>query len=288
MARTLSDYLNTDNSDPANYPDGRVKDDISGIDGTPIAESTWGDWAMFFDKMMRMAGTGSNNLPDNETNGYQLIHAMMMYMNAFVAPLIINLIGSGYSASAVYVLTGCETAADNGIVFYNGGVYFLDGFSGPACGGFTVQVLTISALNADSFLPHIGVTCGTSGTGLGNWTTLVRTWNIGAWITPTLSAGWNAGTSTVQYRIDAQGRVYIQGKAISSALSSPGTPLFTLPSGFRPTTIIIEPKRLLNISTISTIFVTVNTSGAVLIGDSSTSIGAAGEEVNLGSIIFTT
>lgn len=285
MARTLENYPNTDNTDPTNYPDGRVKDDPAGISGTPIDETTWGDWAMFFDKMMRMAGTASNNLPDNETNGYQLIHAMLQYINAFVAPLIINLIGSGYSASAVYVLTGCETAADNGIVFYNGGVYFLGGFSGPACGGFTVQVLTISALNADSFLPHIGVTCGTSGSGLGNWTTLVRTFGVtfDAWTNVgTFTSNFASAGSTVapRYTRNGQQGVYLMGK-ITNTTGAPvsGGVMFTLPAGYRP-------SHEFSINSSSTNGYVVRTNGDVEL--TGTLSNAPGTTLDLGSISFLT
>src|ERR1700761_9500711 len=76
MAIGIQNFPNIDTTDPTNFPNGRIKDDPAGVVGTPVKEETWGDMAIFFDKLMRMAGQTANNTPDNETNGYQYITAL--------------------------------------------------------------------------------------------------------------------------------------------------------------------------------------------------------------------
>lgn len=75
--RSLISNPNIDNSDPSNYPSGRIKDNSGIGDGTAVNERTKGDLHQFFEKLMLLAGIAPNNLPDNETNGYQLIDAMI-------------------------------------------------------------------------------------------------------------------------------------------------------------------------------------------------------------------
>ena len=67
---------NIDNSDPANYPDGRVKNDNGSGNGTAVNEQVYGDIHEMMAKLMRLYGIPYNGLPDNETNGYQSIEAL--------------------------------------------------------------------------------------------------------------------------------------------------------------------------------------------------------------------
>lgn len=73
--RTL---LNGTNVDPADgdYPNGRTRDKVGGTPGTIINELLTGDFTQFFQKLIIDAATVENNLPDNVTNGYQLIEAL--------------------------------------------------------------------------------------------------------------------------------------------------------------------------------------------------------------------
>lgn len=74
--RKLGLNSNVDNSDLANYPNGRIKDNTGAGDGTPVSERTKGDIHQFFEKVMRLYGLSSNELPDNELNGFQLVDAV--------------------------------------------------------------------------------------------------------------------------------------------------------------------------------------------------------------------
>jgi len=68
---------NIDNSDLVNYPAGRIKNNTGSGNGTPVNEIVYGDIHEAKDKLMRRYGIDYNNLPDNETNGYQYIDALM-------------------------------------------------------------------------------------------------------------------------------------------------------------------------------------------------------------------
>ncbi len=72
----INNFPNYDNSDPTNYPGGQIKDDSGIGDGTQADVNTVGDIYQFFYKLMALSGITPNDLPDNVTNGYQLIQAL--------------------------------------------------------------------------------------------------------------------------------------------------------------------------------------------------------------------
>jgi hypothetical protein len=72
MARGIQNFPNVTAPD-SDYLDGNVKD---APNGTPVNKLTMSDIWQFFAKMMREAGVSFNNLPDNETNGYQLYESL--------------------------------------------------------------------------------------------------------------------------------------------------------------------------------------------------------------------
>ena len=67
------------NTDPGStdYPNGRVRDKAGVTDGTTGGEVLFGDITQFFQKLVIDAGITENTLPDNVTNGYQLVTALM-------------------------------------------------------------------------------------------------------------------------------------------------------------------------------------------------------------------
>jgi hypothetical protein len=75
--RNKGTLVNIDNSDLAKYPAGRIKNQTGAGDGTPVNEEVYGDLHEAKDKLMRLYGIAYNGLPDNETNGYQLIDALI-------------------------------------------------------------------------------------------------------------------------------------------------------------------------------------------------------------------
>lgn len=89
--RKLNSNPNVINSD-ANYPNGRIRNNTSSGNGTPVNEAVYGDIHVNKDKLMDLYGITPNNLPDNEANGYQIIEAYraLASKNDFVLPLTLN------------------------------------------------------------------------------------------------------------------------------------------------------------------------------------------------------
>lgn len=76
MARNKANQPNIDNSNPAGFPNGRIKNNTGAGDGTAVNESVYGDIHEVFAKLMRLYGIPYNNQPDSETNGYQYVEAL--------------------------------------------------------------------------------------------------------------------------------------------------------------------------------------------------------------------
>lgn len=76
MARDKGTLSKIDNSNPADYPNARIKNNTGGGDGTPVNEFVYGDIHEMLAKIMRLYDIPYNGLPDNETNGYQLVSAL--------------------------------------------------------------------------------------------------------------------------------------------------------------------------------------------------------------------
>jgi len=74
--RSLINNPNVDNSDAFNYPSGRIKDNTGSGDGTPVNERVKGDLHQAVEKLMRLYSIAPNDLPDNETNGFQIVDAL--------------------------------------------------------------------------------------------------------------------------------------------------------------------------------------------------------------------
>lgn len=118
--RALNTNANVDNSDLVNYPGGRIKNNTGSGNGTAVNERTKGDWHQAVEKMMRLYNIIPNNLPDNETNGFQIIDAIraLASKNDFILALSLN---SGVLSIPIklgYMLTGeqivCKAAFDLG------------------------------------------------------------------------------------------------------------------------------------------------------------------------------
>lgn len=85
--RQLSGVPNIDAAD-ASYPAGRIRnDDQPTTDGTPVIEELYGDIIQVFHKLMRLAGIAYNDLPENETTGFQIVQALQYLIRATSASL---------------------------------------------------------------------------------------------------------------------------------------------------------------------------------------------------------
>ena len=79
--RNLTDGSNIDPATP-DYPNGRTRDKAGAIAGTTINEVLTGDAAQFFQKLIIDASITPNGNPDNVSNGYQLITALLKKISA--------------------------------------------------------------------------------------------------------------------------------------------------------------------------------------------------------------
>lgn len=84
MAIGLQNYPNIDNSDPANYPYGALKDNPGDDSGTPVNRVTNNDIHQFFAWLLAGAGVTPNGNPDNVTNGLQLITSLPLFIRNLV------------------------------------------------------------------------------------------------------------------------------------------------------------------------------------------------------------
>ena len=76
MARDKKFAPNIDNSSPLVYPNGRIQDNTGSGNGTPVNNYVYSDLHEMKDKLMRLYGIAYNGLPDNETNGFQLVDSL--------------------------------------------------------------------------------------------------------------------------------------------------------------------------------------------------------------------
>jgi hypothetical protein len=88
----LNSNPNVDNSDLANYPDGRIRDNDGTNNGTGVNRSVYGDLHSNISKLMRLYAISPSGLPDNETNGFQIIEALkaLASKNDYIYPLATN------------------------------------------------------------------------------------------------------------------------------------------------------------------------------------------------------
>ena len=70
MAIKLENKVNTEAPSVA-YPFGNIKDNTGSNNGTPVDKNVYADFHQFFAKMMSESGIIYNDLPDNNTDGFQ-------------------------------------------------------------------------------------------------------------------------------------------------------------------------------------------------------------------------
>lgn len=76
----LIDVPNTDGAS-SDYPKGNVRDKVGITAGTTGGAVLFADIIQFFQKLVIDAGITENSLPDNVSNGYQLIEALVDKIN---------------------------------------------------------------------------------------------------------------------------------------------------------------------------------------------------------------
>lgn len=110
MARKLENLVNVD-TPSVDYPRGRVRDESAPAanDGTPVNEALMGDIHQFFAGLLDSAQVTPNGLPDNTTNGFQLLKAFQLHLTKLHGVLdesltaeYINAPGGGSPKDIVY------------------------------------------------------------------------------------------------------------------------------------------------------------------------------------------
>lgn len=107
MAIKLTDKPNTE-APSANYPYGNIVDNDGSLNGTPVNKLVYADLHQFFERLMALAGVTHNGLPENNTNGFQLIGALDTFSRSLTASLSAN--GTVTRASLAEVNTQTDIA----------------------------------------------------------------------------------------------------------------------------------------------------------------------------------
>ncbi len=77
MAISILAKVNTDGVS-TEYPYGNIRNNDGSNNGTPVDVNTYADFHQFFAALMAVAPLAYNNLPDNNTNGFQYLEALFM------------------------------------------------------------------------------------------------------------------------------------------------------------------------------------------------------------------
>jgi hypothetical protein len=128
------------------YPFGDIKDVSTGNPGTPVSRQVYADFHQFFAKMFAESGLTANDLPDNETNGFQLFDALDVLTDAKNPKLICSISQTGTSAPTV------STIKDR---------FGFSGIAGNRSGAGSYTITFTPSLSAGSvplgFFPSLGI-----------------------------------------------------------------------------------------------------------------------------------
>lgn len=102
----------------ADYPFGKPRDDDGSGNGLPANTLTHGDMHQFFEKLMNAAGVVANDLPDNQTNGFQLFVALLQKLVSSedakgIKMKILNIGPWNMDVDKTKVLTAADGLTDN-------------------------------------------------------------------------------------------------------------------------------------------------------------------------------
>ena len=245
MAFKITDFNGIVTAPGGDYPYGQIVNDPN---GTRADVTSNGDLQQFFQRIMAEAGITPNSLPDNVSNGFQLVQALnTLYCRRFSG------LAAGFGAptgtySTPIVMSGLTPVSEGfsaGFVFYNGIFYFVPAFvnttePGP---GDSIAVLLSTAdaqpVGTGSIVPTVANDSTkffyatviqspilTLQTQVATLNTEVAIGAFAAIASP--GTGWSA----ISHANDGKGRVYLAGIA---TYAGGGTAVIgTLPAGSRP------------------------------------------------------
>jgi hypothetical protein len=239
------DTLNLDGTTVAPggiVPFGALKDAPS---GTRVNTKMLGDIWQMMQQMLDGAGITANNLPDNDTNGYQFTEALSKVIGNHAAQIVVGLLGATYDPTKVYIIWGCATRADSGFAMYDGQLYYITGNSGSACGGGLVDTIAVynPTLYTDG-VQALQITCGASGSGISDFADViyVNEWRpvngtvfsgIGITVDPgdVIFNRYTQTGNTINYQLRLNG-VTIGAGAANMQISLPFVPTSLVNTGF--------------------------------------------------------
>ncbi len=105
MAISILAKVNTDGTSTA-YPYGNIRDNDGSNNGTPVDVNTYADFHQFFAALMAVAPLAFNDLPENNTNGFQYLEALFMNIRRTQATKTEK--GTAELATQAEVVTGTD------------------------------------------------------------------------------------------------------------------------------------------------------------------------------------
>lgn len=118
MARILASIPDVE-APSSDYPNARILNEDTSVSpvipGTPVVEELYGDMVQFFQKLLIDAGITANDLPDNVTNGYQLLTALMAKIDTIKGTTEgkVPIIGENYNNGYIVVANDDGTLRAN-------------------------------------------------------------------------------------------------------------------------------------------------------------------------------
>lgn len=203
MARKITDFDGSVIAVGGAYPFGDIKDNPS---GTVVNRKSNADMQQFFQKIMFEAGITPNSLPENSTNGWQLVNALQTIASRYAAQIIISMLGAAYDNTKVYVLYGTAGSTVS-IIFYNSNIYYLRVPTPGPCAD--TLVIRTDGLMVNGIM-SANVYCGVSGSGIAD---LVDVIYFNAWVD--CAADLTFSGATVDLADITYARYLLRGKTVT-------------------------------------------------------------------------
>jgi hypothetical protein len=206
--KSIQQKTNTDAPD-ADHEYGKIRDEVSGVTpGTPVNTESYGDVHQLLDRLMDLGEQIPNDLPENTTNGYQLLDALLTLITKRINTAFTLQTGSSYEIWTDVVWgNGYFVAVNNGgtkamrsidgktwtevsITPAAGSVGITIGFAFGA-GLFVASIPTITPGTDDLITSPDGVTWTIASTGLSGSPNNLKFLNGGFIATSNLAAGFS-------------------------------------------------------------------------------------------------
>lgn len=237
MARKITDFDGSTIAVGGAYPFGDIKDNPS---GTVVNRKSNADMQQFFQKIMFEANITPNSLPENSTNGWQLVNALQTIASRYAAQIIISMLGDAYDNTKVYVLYGTAGTTVS-MIFYNSNIYYLRVPTPGPCAD--TLVIRTDGLMVNGIM-SANVYCGVSGSGIADLADVIY---FNSWVDcrADLTFTGVGGTVTVALGDITYARYLLRGKTVqvqilveTATVGSGVTDITVDMSGFLPSDVV--------------------------------------------------